>query len=346
MRDLLDLIDRYKNYKLIKKEGGKYKASAFLITLTYDKKLKSKDEAWQDIGKEYNKFASKFWHYFGKNNKKSISLLRSWESFGSGYPHIHVIVVFDNLSFRVKKMYSHKENKYIWRLYDLRNTRNKKKDVKKLISSWWHSFVDIRAIDTPRGLLYSLKYILKDLSDTENNKKQLQTLGLCWFFRKRSFSISPAFEDHLREYLHRVATLTPASTSKASRVHTHISNFSVNSITLQFGGSFNISTKKNTKIKWFFMPKYSPSPPQSQILRFYCTNIIFANSFRCENNTINIINIIKSNTDKAKIKWKFVGVFSGRDLGIEDGLWKIVTKSPPSNFNALARAWFIRHYTL
>jgi len=131
-----------------------------------------------------------------------ISYLRVWEAYESGYPHVHVVMFFEEARFSVFPHWSEKENKLTFRIKE-----------KREISQFWHSHVDIQAISSLRNVFTYIKKhqekIILGLSgsiqegnsrtgfDLENIKG-LRTLFLAWIFRKRSFSVS----GHFREKIH------------------------------------------------------------------------------------------------------------------------------------------------
>ena len=60
--------------------------------------------------------------------------------------------------------------------------------------AFWHSFVDVQAMDrVGGGLGYLKKYLLKCVDVEKADGKALLTLAITWAFRKRSFSISGKF---------------------------------------------------------------------------------------------------------------------------------------------------------
>lgn len=157
--------------------------SALWVTLTYNPSLSTLDEAWQQIGIEFNRFRSKMTQKYGK-----MSLLRCFEAFKDpqgtayGYPHIHALIVFHNYKFSCQKRYSFKRGYHIWRIND---------EEKEQISKYWHSFVDIEACSSLNNpLRYLRKYITKSITVDIKNQHVLNTLALTWYFHKRSFSVS------------------------------------------------------------------------------------------------------------------------------------------------------------
>ena len=175
------------NYQLIWKDEDGYYTQFLYLTLTYDTKRCSIREAWEQIGKEWNRFLSYLKKKFGV-----ISVIRTWESFENGYPHIHAIIYFFETAFRVIK---YKRKKFTeWRLYD--------RNLKLEINRGWHSFIDIQAIENTKRLQYIFKYILKELKNNREQQKQKRTLAMMWLFRKQSFSISNDFITELASYTH------------------------------------------------------------------------------------------------------------------------------------------------
>jgi hypothetical protein len=112
------------------KDRGEKTTSALWITLTYDTKLCSHKEAWEQIGIEFNAFMAQFRSNFGK-----VSCCRVFESFENGYPHIHCILLFQEHSFQVFR-----DAKGQFRVYE-----------KEIIAKGWHSNVDVKAMSSLAG---------------------------------------------------------------------------------------------------------------------------------------------------------------------------------------------------
>lgn len=177
------------------------KTSLLWITLTWDRKRGDLISAWQDLGKDFNRFISALRRRYGK-----ISYLRVWESYESGYPHVHVVMMFEEAQFSVFPHWSEKENKLTFRIKE-----------KGEISDLWHSHVDVQAISSLSAVFTYLKKhqekIILGLSgsiqegdhpkvgfDLENIKG-LRTLFLSWIFRKRSFSLSGSFREKISDLI-------------------------------------------------------------------------------------------------------------------------------------------------
>ena len=166
------------------KSREKKTTKALFTTLTYNTKLCSFQDAWANIGIQFNKFMAYIRKQFGK-----ISSCRVFESFENGHPHIHCILLFKK-SFKVFR-----DAKGKFRVHE-----------KKLIAKGWHSNVDVQAMYSLAGALrYLKKYLLKSISYDDADSKGKKTLALCWYFRKRAFSVSGSFRRKLSDlirYLH------------------------------------------------------------------------------------------------------------------------------------------------
>jgi hypothetical protein len=157
------------------------KTRALWITLTYDPALSSFKDAWRNISYEFNRFMSYVRKKFGR-----ISCCRVFESYDSGHPHIHCILLFEETEFKVFR-----DRKGQFRVVE-----------KEIIAKGWHSFVDVKAISSlGRGFSYQKKYLLKSIDAKNADSKALKTLALCWLFCKRAFSISGKFRQVLADLI-------------------------------------------------------------------------------------------------------------------------------------------------
>jgi hypothetical protein len=167
------------------KDRGKKKTRALWVTLTYDVKHCSFEEAWRNIGIEFNRFMAYVRKKFG-----NVSCCRVFESFENGYPHIHGILLFESTCFNVFR-----DRKSQFRVHS-----------KKIIARGWHSNVDVKGMHSlAGGFSYLKKYLLKNINVEKADSKALKTLALCWAYRKRAFSVSGRFRQLLSDlitYLH------------------------------------------------------------------------------------------------------------------------------------------------
>jgi len=162
------------------RDRGAKRTRALWVTLTYDTKLCSFDNAWRNVGMEFNRFMAYVREKFGR-----VSCCRVFESFENGHPHIHCILLFET-SFSVFR-----DSKGRFRVY-----------AKDTIAEGWHSNVDVKAMSSlAGGFSYLKKYLLKNNNADEADSKALMTLALCRAFRKRAFSVSGQFRQALADLI-------------------------------------------------------------------------------------------------------------------------------------------------
>jgi len=66
--------------------------------------------------------------------------------------------------------------------------------MKVVKRGWNHGFSDVQAVNSVRGgFTYIEKYLHKCVSVEKADSKGMKTLAMCWFFRKRAFSVSGGF---------------------------------------------------------------------------------------------------------------------------------------------------------
>ena len=180
--------------------GKAVKTSLLWVTLTWDPARGDLIQAWETLGKDFNRFMSALRRRYGR-----ISYLRVWEAYESGYPHVHVVMLFEEAEFSVFPHFSKKEGKLTFRIHE-----------KREISELWHSHVDIQAISSLSNVFTYLRKhqekIVLGLSgsiqegdskvgfDLEH-VKGLRTLFLSWIFRKRSFSVSGDFRERIHDLI-------------------------------------------------------------------------------------------------------------------------------------------------
>jgi hypothetical protein len=163
------------------KDRGDKQTSALWVTLTYDTKLCSFKEAWEQIGIQFNGFMAFIRSKYGK-----VSCCRVFESFENGYPHIHCILLFQEFRFK-----AFRDAKGQFRVLE-----------KEIIAKGWHSNVDVKAMSSlSGGFSYLKKYLLKGVDLETADSKGLKTLALCWLYRKRAFGVSGKFRQALNDLI-------------------------------------------------------------------------------------------------------------------------------------------------
>jgi len=173
------------------------KTNVLFVTFTYDTKRCSEKEAWVNIGTEFNRAVSHI-----KRKFKGCSILRAWEGFKNGYPHIHAIFIFHEKQFDVFEQYSNVTvGQYDGKIVgegDRGVPASSKYRIqeKKEFDDSWHSWVDVIAVSSIGGAIrYLTKYLRKTHGyDAETNLTQAQM----WINRKQSFSMSDDFVKSLR----------------------------------------------------------------------------------------------------------------------------------------------------
>lgn len=189
-KSLIDLVDlcNLKNDVVFIKDSQRFAFSPFLfVTLTYDSKHCDFDLAWKTIGKDLNLFFSNMKKLYGK-----FRVLRCFESRGGdGFPHVHILMLFDSKVFHVRRHnYKTKKGKYsIKYILDDKD----KSDISEL----WHSFVDVTAVRSLSSVNYILKYITKEMYSYNSGLTSVCMI----LFNKRSYSISKDFVSILGSYI-------------------------------------------------------------------------------------------------------------------------------------------------
>ncbi len=164
------------------KDRGEQKTTrALFATFTYDTKLCSFGDAWENIGKEFNRAMAYIRKNFGE-----VSTCRVFEAYENGHPHIHCILLFKEKEFKVFR-----DEKGQFRIRE-----------KNIFAKGWHSFVDVKAMySLGYGFSYLKKYLLKSIDKDQKDSKALKTLALGWLFNKRSFSVSGKFKKLLADLI-------------------------------------------------------------------------------------------------------------------------------------------------
>jgi hypothetical protein len=160
--------------------GNLKRTKLLFVTLTWNSQDVSLVESWEsEVSNRFNKWISAVRSKFGK-----VSVIRSWESFKSGYPHVQAVLYFHDQEFNV-----------------FRHNGKFRVQEKENLQCGYSSYVDVQGVSSwNQAVKYVGKYVLKQLEheeagDPEATNKQLLTLALCWIFRKRSYSMSRDFLD-------------------------------------------------------------------------------------------------------------------------------------------------------
>lgn len=155
-------------------------SSCLLVTLTFGRSI-DLVVAWVSLGPFLNGYLSYLRRRYGK-----IAVLRCWESHVDGYPHIHVLILFKDWSFKGFSYRSKKKATYGKLMYAV--------DSKDSIARGWsYGHVKVLAVSSVHsGFSYVGKYLRKSVrvSEGDSGSAVVKTLALCWDFHKRAYSLS------------------------------------------------------------------------------------------------------------------------------------------------------------
>lgn len=167
-------------------DDGIKRTNALHIILEYDATSYSLGEAWFYVGVDFNRFLSNLKKHFGK-----FVHIRAWHGHDSGYPHIDVIIYFNNFEFSAVKWYDKKRDKISFRIHPKQKTKHHGKYCRQSIKdAWSHGYVDIECVDSMGGAFKDLmKYVTKEL----DGGAYVLTNSMVWYFGKQSFGISKDF---------------------------------------------------------------------------------------------------------------------------------------------------------
>lgn len=153
------------------KDKGNVSSPVLFATLEYDSNRFELNECWKRVEVDFNRWKSNIRRKFGK-----FAAVRVWESHESGYPHIHIAVVFEEKSFF---------GGYIDSKRGKGKFRVKGKDFLVLRNSWRHGYNDFVLCNSVKGAFkYAGKYLMKGISAKEAGSKAVKGLAMCWSFVK------------------------------------------------------------------------------------------------------------------------------------------------------------------
>lgn len=163
------------------------------VTLTYDhaRVPGGIEDAWRRVGKDYNRFmaAVRKWIRAAAPGA-NVYAHRSWEAQKSGWPHPHLILVFTKASWLVWEQ-KRNEEQTTYRVEDATN--------RKLRELWGLGHVDVQAVPSgkvPQRLRDILWYVTKDTTEADYRTietwtwKKLLGLAIGWYLGMRLWSAS------------------------------------------------------------------------------------------------------------------------------------------------------------
>ena len=165
----------------VNKSGRILKTKSLFMTLTIDpqKLLWNRELFWKTITKHYDNFVRAIISKYGK----AFVMKGVIEATQNGYPHIHLIMIFEDRKFNCFRHYNRKREKTTYRIHE-----------KGALEHYWKlGFIDVQAIKNRyQASAYCLKYGAKGYdreaySGEQRDKIEL-TLSLNWYFKKHSFT--------------------------------------------------------------------------------------------------------------------------------------------------------------
>lgn len=157
------------------------------LVLEYDANLFQIVDSWAVCGLDLNRYMSYLRRHFGR-----CSIIRCYEAHESGLCHIHIIVYFYEKVFQGRLHYNKKKRSY--RVFG--------EDWRGIKAGWKHGYSNVEMVDSVQGGAYYLrKYLVKSVDVEKAGSKGIKGLAMCWFMRKRSFSISGEFRQLYRDVI-------------------------------------------------------------------------------------------------------------------------------------------------
>ena len=171
------------------------KTNLLWVTLTYNSRLKTLDEAWKTVMDDYNLWITNLRNEYGK-----IDVLRFIEAFPDekgtafGYPHLHIVLLFKEAQFEVFPRMEEGKDGRLGMVYRIREKYEIERQGK------WHSFIDVKALSSGKAVY---NYVRKYCSKTHHGDSQgaMVTQSLLWLFRKQTYSLSSGFRSELHDLI-------------------------------------------------------------------------------------------------------------------------------------------------
>jgi hypothetical protein len=209
LEDKLIFLKDYKDIELFSDSEFKskpiIKIDTILIwlTLTFDTKLDSLDNAWDNDCAEYNLWITRLKYHYGEDNVHPLNFIQPFPGNGpaQGYPHHHVLLLIENHDFHVHRDMEEENNtlKMVYRL-------DSEEEKELLEAGNWHSpQTDVKVLRNGQHVYnYCFKYVQnvvtgscwpesEDPSKPGAYEKSLITNSILWLKRKRAFTMGGDF---------------------------------------------------------------------------------------------------------------------------------------------------------
>lgn len=174
-------------------------------TLTFDSKLTSLDEAWNNSSENFERWITRIKRRYGEENVSYIAFIQPFPGNGlaRGYPHYHVLLLIENNNFHVYRDMEDEGGvlKMVYRL-----VKEEEQELDRVGD--WHSPVqDTKVLRNGAHVYnYCFKYIQnvvtgscwsesEDPSKPGAYEKSSITNSILWLKRKRAFTMSGDFRE-------------------------------------------------------------------------------------------------------------------------------------------------------
>lgn len=182
-------------HKFDERQSHNVKTKLLWVTLTYDSKRCSIDEAWKNIGAEFNLWITNLRNKYGKIWYVSFpQAFPNQKGKGYGYPHLHLIMFFESEQFHVfRHMAKDREGKLglVYRIKEKHNVESQGK---------WHSFIDVKALSSMRAVWNYAKKHCYNAGFGSSDEASLNN-SIMWLFKKKSFNMSGEFRSNYTEFI-------------------------------------------------------------------------------------------------------------------------------------------------
>jgi hypothetical protein len=174
--------------------AGKAKANVLWFTLTFNSGSCSLDQAWRNLSPEISRFLEGLKKQSGRiEHFLTPEVYPDPAGAAFGYPHVHMILLFRDSSFRVEPRWKPGEDG------ELLEYRVKEKFEIEEAGSW-HSFIDVKALRNANGVA---SYCRKHMENTIQGGSAQAFLNnsITWLYRKKSYSMSREFRNCFIEFI-------------------------------------------------------------------------------------------------------------------------------------------------
>jgi len=163
-------------------------------TLTFDSNICDLDSAWKRVRDDFNRWITNLRNRYGKI--WYVAFPQAFPGIGSafGYPHIHLIMLFEDQEFTVfPRMERDNRGKLglVFRIAEKYEIEDQGK---------WHSFIDIKALSSMRGVLNYAKKYAENICYGHSKESGVNN-AVMWLMKKKSYSVSGSFREAFHDLI-------------------------------------------------------------------------------------------------------------------------------------------------